>query len=92
MLMFLSILGTCVGFQMTVSLSHTLSLKGILSALRYFDPVCREMNKTQPPRTYRFYFAVPPDIYDKFSNQIQAFVDKAGAVVRDDATVSRVEQ
>lgn len=92
MLMFLNILGTCVGFQITVSLSHTLSLKGILSALRYFDSVCREMNKMQPPRTYRFYFAVPPDIYDKFSNRIQAFVDKAGAVVRDDATEARVEQ
>ena len=76
---------------MTVSRSHTVSLKGILSALRYFDSVCRELNKTQPPRTYRFYFAVPPDIYDKFSNEIQAFVDKAGAVVRDNTTEARVE-
>jgi len=92
MLMFLTNLATCVGFQMTVSHSHTLSLKGILSALRYFDSVCRELNKTLPPKTYRFYFAVPPDIYDKFSKEIQAFVDKAGVVVSDDATKARVEQ
>jgi hypothetical protein len=77
---------------MTVSRSHTLILKGILSGLRYFDSVCRELNKTQPPKTYRFYFAVPPDIYDKFSNEIQAFVDKAGAVASDDVTKARVEQ
>jgi hypothetical protein len=92
MLMFLTTLETCVGFQMTVSPDHTLSLKGIQAALKYFDSVCRVLTKTKPPSTYRFYFAVPPDIYDKFSNEIQAFVDKAGSVVSDNGTKARVEQ
>jgi hypothetical protein len=33
-----------------------------------------------------------PDVYDTFSNEIQAFVDKDGGEVSDNATKARVEQ
>jgi hypothetical protein len=92
MLMFLSSLESCLGFQMTVTKSHSLSLKGMKVALRYFDSVCRELTKKKPPSQYCFYFAVPPDIYLHFSNRDQEFVDKAGAVAIDAETKCRVEQ
>ena len=81
-----------MGFQMTVSTSHTLSLNGVKAALNYFDSVCQEFTTKEPAAAYRFYFATPPDLYDQFSDKIQNFVDKSGVVIVDNATAARVEQ
>eukprot|EP00978_Attheya_sp_CCMP212_P049630 scaffold689600_cov71-Attheya_sp.AAC.1 len=78
MLAFLTALEACMGFQMTVSITHSLNLNGMKAAIKYFNSVCRELTKTKLPGTYRFYFAVPDDIYQKFSKHEQAFTDKAG--------------
>ena len=38
------------------------------------------------------FVSLCPDVYDTFSNEIQAFVDKEGGEVSDNATKARVEQ
>jgi hypothetical protein len=57
MLMFLTTLGTCVGFQMTVSRSHTLSLNRMnQAALGYFDSACWELKKRATTRLLPLLF------------------------------------
>ena len=62
----------CVAFHMTVSSSHGLDIKGTKAFLLYFDSVNHELfPRRTVPRQYPVYFAVPTDIYDKFSNTAQ---------------------
>eukprot|EP00978_Attheya_sp_CCMP212_P021811 scaffold64131_cov46-Attheya_sp.AAC.1 len=62
----------CVAFQMTVASNHGLDLKGTKAFLKYFDSVNRELfPRRTVPQQYPVYFAVPTDIYDKFSNTAQ---------------------
>jgi len=53
MLAFLTALEICMGFQMTVSITHSLNLIGMKAAMNYFNYVCRELTKTKLPGTYR---------------------------------------
>ena len=67
-------------------------LNGVkVASLRYFDSVCRELTNSQGAATYRFYFAMPPDIYNQFSDTIQDFVDKPGVVVVENKPMFRFD-
>ena len=93
MLMFLSALETCIAHQMTVSITHSLDVKGVKAALKYFDSLCRELVKNKKiPDCYNLYFVVPADIYAAFSKQEQSLTDSKGAKVVDQALSSRVKQ
>jgi hypothetical protein len=77
MFMFSALTQTCIAFQMTVARSHGLDLKGTKVFLNYFDSVCGA-KKINVPADYSLYFAVPTDIYDKFSNAAQSMTGLLG--------------
>eukprot|EP00978_Attheya_sp_CCMP212_P043176 scaffold277451_cov45-Attheya_sp.AAC.1 len=80
MFMLLMSLQTCTALQMTVARSHGLDCKGTKAFLKYFDSVLRAL-KITCPGTYALYFAVPPDIYDQFSNTQQPITGPHGAAL-----------
>mmetsp|Transcript_10583 Transcript_10583/g.23494 ORF Transcript_10583/g.23494 Transcript_10583/m.23494 type:complete len:106 (+) Transcript_10583:358-675(+) len=70
----------CIAFQMTVSTSHGLDIRGTKAFLRYFDSVSREVSPGGAvPKQYAVYFAVPTDIYEKFSSDALPMTGASGA-------------
>ena len=77
--MFMLLLQKCIAFQMTVAVSHGLDLSGMKAILKYFDSVCRALFPRQAvPDCYSLYFAVPADVYDRFSNTVQPITGAYG--------------
>jgi len=75
-------LQTCIAFQMALAFSLGLDLKGTKAVLKYFDSVNRELfPKRSIPQQYSLYFAVPTDIYDKFSSTAQPITGTHGVTL-----------
>eukprot|EP00978_Attheya_sp_CCMP212_P028082 scaffold95955_cov58-Attheya_sp.AAC.3 len=86
---------TLVGmmFQVTVATSHKLNQSGIKVATSYLDYVYAELSDAGMTNTdqYKVFFAVPSDIYDKFSETTQSFTSK-GNNMTDQTLSERVPQ
>jgi hypothetical protein len=79
---FMVLLQACIAFQMTVASNHGLDLNGTKAFLKYFDSVNRELfPKRAVPQQYSLSFAVPTDIYDKFSSTAQPITGTHGVIL-----------
>lgn len=65
---------------MTISTSHSVNLDGVKAFLRYFDSVMRKLGRAVPA-SYALYFAVPADVFDKFSQSVQSITGANGTVL-----------
>ena len=72
----------CMAIQMTVGPKQGLDLKGTKAFLKYFDSIRRDLKEDVPPK-YPLYFAVPTDVFVKFSKSHQPVTGKIGIVLTD---------